>query len=103
MDGAGPLRIFWSVLLPMAHPVTVTVAVFSFLGAWNDFLGPLIYLNSDHKRTLSLALARFQGAYSADVPAMMAAATLMLLPVLAIYFFSQRAVMQGLVISGVKG
>lgn len=103
VDGASPIRTFWSILLPMAKPVTVTVAVFTFLGAWNDFLGPLIYINSDHKRTLSLALARFQGAYSSDIPALMAAATLMLLPVLALYFASQRSLVQGMVVSGVKG
>lgn len=103
VDGATPLQIYWHVLLPMAKPVTVTVGVFSFLGAWNEFLGPLIYLNSDHKRTLSLALAKFQSAYGADVPALMAAATLMLLPALAIYFFSQRALTEGLNIGGVKG
>jgi ABC-type glycerol-3-phosphate transport system permease component len=103
VDGASPLRTYWEILLPMARPVTVTVAVFTFLGAWNDFLGPLIYLNSDHKRTLSLALARFQGAYGSDIPMLMAAATLMLIPVLAIYFLSQRALMEGLVVSGVKG
>lgn len=103
IDGCSPIRTFWSVLLPMAKPVTVTVAVFTFLGAWNDFLGPLIYINSDQKRTLSLALAKFQGAYATDIPALMAAATLMLLPVLAIYFLSQRALIQGMVVSGVKG
>jgi ABC-type glycerol-3-phosphate transport system permease component len=103
MDGCTPLRIYWNVLLPMARPVTVTVAVFTFLGAWNEFLGPLIYINSDHKRTLSLALAKFQGAYGADIPMLMAAATLMLIPVLLIYFSSQRALVQGMVVSGVKG
>ncbi len=103
VDGAGPGRVFWQVLLPMAKPVTVTVAVFTFFGAWNAFLGPLIYLNSDHKRTLSLALAKFQSAYATDIPAIMAGATLMLIPVLLIYFFSQRALVQGMVVSGVKG
>jgi len=103
VDGCGPLRIFWHVLLPMAKPVTVTVAVFTFLGAWNEFLSPLIYINSDHKRTLSLALAKFQSAYSSDIPMLMAGAALMLLPVLLLYFFSQRALMQGMVVSGVKG
>ena len=103
VDGASPIRSFWSILLPLARPVTVTVAVFTFLGAWNEFLGPLIYINSDHKRTLSLALARFQGAYATDIPGLMAAATLMLLPVLVIYFASQRSLVQGMVVSGVKG
>ncbi len=103
VDGCGPLRTFWSILLPMARPVTVTAAVYTFLAAWNEFLGPLIYLNSDYKRTLSLALAKFQGQYGSDIPAMMAGAALMLIPVLLIYFFSQRALMQGMVVSGVKG
>jgi ABC-type glycerol-3-phosphate transport system permease component len=103
VDGCSPLCTYWSVLLPLARPVTVTVAVYAFLGAWNEFLGPLIYLNSDHKRTLSLALAKFQSAHAADIPSLMAAATLMLLPVLLLYFFSQRALMQGMVVSGVKG
>ena len=103
VDGCSPLRTYWEILLPLARPVTVTVAVFTFLGAWNDFLGPLLYLNSDHKRTLSLALAKFQSAYATDIPALMAAATLMLIPVLLIYFFSQRALIQGMIVSGVKG
>ena len=103
VDGCSPIRTFWSVLLPLTQPVTVTVGVFTFLGAWNEFLGPLIYLNSDHKRTLSLALAKFQGAYAADIPVLMAAATLMLVPVLVLYFVSQRALVQGLVMTGIKG
>jgi multiple sugar transport system permease protein len=103
VDGCTPLTTFWHILLPMARPVTATVAVYTFLGAWNDFLSPLIYLNSDYKRTLSLALAKFQGAYSTDVPVLMAAATLMLIPVLCLYFFSQKALMQGMVVSGIKG
>lgn len=103
VDGCNPLRIFWEILLPMSKPVTVTVAVYTTLGAWNEFLGPLIYINSDHKRTLSLALAKFQSAYYADVPMLMAAATLMLIPVLILYFISQRALIQGMVVSGVKG
>jgi len=103
VDGCTPLRTYWSILMPLARPVTVTVGVFTFLGAWNDFLGPLIYINSDHKRTLSLALAKFQGAYATDIPALMAAATLMLLPVLALYFVSQRALMRGMIVTGVKG
>jgi ABC-type glycerol-3-phosphate transport system permease component len=103
VDGCSPIRTFWYVLMPLTQPVTVTVAVFTFLGAWNDFLGPLIYLNSDHKRTLSLALAKFQGAYATDVPGLMAAATLMLIPVLVIYFVSQRALVQGMVMTGIKG
>ncbi|MEP6755295.1 MAG: carbohydrate ABC transporter permease, partial [Chthonomonadales bacterium] len=73
IDGATPFMTFRQVLLPLAKPITVTTAVYTFLGTWNDFFSPMIYLNSDHKRTLSLALARFQGAYGSDVPMVMAA------------------------------
>ncbi|HEY3281840.1 MAG TPA: carbohydrate ABC transporter permease [Armatimonadota bacterium] len=104
VDGCSPLHTYWHILLPMARPVTVTVAVYTFLGAWNDFLGPLIYINSDHKRTLSLALDKFKNAYGVtDIPALMAASVLMILPVLLIFFLSQRALMRGMVITGVKG
>ncbi len=103
VDGCSPIATYWSILLPLARPVSITVGVYSFFGAWNDLLGPLIYINSDQKRTLSLALAKFQGAYSTDVPAVMAAATLMLIPVLVVFFVSQRSLIQGMTVSGVKG
>lgn len=103
IDGASPFMIFTQVLFPLARPITITTAVYTFLGSWNDFLNPMIYLNSDHKRTLSLSLARFQGAYGSDVPMVMAAATLMLVPSVLVYMLSQRALVQGMVVSGVKG
>ncbi|HEY3267255.1 MAG TPA: carbohydrate ABC transporter permease [Armatimonadota bacterium] len=104
IDGSGPFRIWWEILLPMARPVAVVAGVYTFFGAWNDLFGPLIYLNSDYKRTLALALTKFSNAYGqTDVPSLMAASVLMMVPVLVIFFFSQRALQQGLVISGVKG
>jgi ABC-type glycerol-3-phosphate transport system permease component len=104
MDGAGPFRTWWEILLPMARPVAVVAGVYTFFGAWNDLFGPLIYINSDYKRTLALALTKFSNAYGqTDIPSLMAASALMMLPVLIIFFFSQRALQQGLVISGVKG
>jgi ABC-type glycerol-3-phosphate transport system permease component len=104
MDGAGPFRIWWHILMPMAKPVAVVTAVYTFFGTWNDLFGPLIYINSDYKRTLSLALMKFQNAYGmSDIPSLMAASALMMLPVLIIFFLSQKYLQQGLVISGVKG
>jgi ABC-type glycerol-3-phosphate transport system permease component len=104
MDGAGPFRIWWDILMPMATPVAVVTAVYTFFGAWNDLFSPLIYINSDYKRTLSLALMKFQNAYGmSDIPSLMAASALMMLPVLIIFFLSQKYLQQGLVISGVKG
>ncbi len=103
MDGCSHIQTYWHVLLPMAKPVSVTVGVYSFLGAWNEFMSPLIYINSDHKRTLTLALAKLQGAYAADIPMLMAASTVMLIPVLTLYVISQRYLIQGMTVSGVKG
>lgn len=104
MDGSGPFRIWWEILLPMARPVAVVAGVYTFFGAWNDLFGPLIYINSDYKRTLALALTKFSNAYGlTDMPSLMAASALMMLPVLIIFFLSQRALQQGMVISGVKG
>jgi len=77
------------------RPVTVTVAVYTFLGAWNSFLGPLIYINSDHKRTLSLALAKFQTAVRKRHTCHHGGGNADANPVVIIYFFSQRALVQG--------
>lgn len=104
MDGAGPFKIWWDILLPMAKPVAVVAAVYTAFGAWNDLFGPLIYINSDYKRTLALALTKFSNSYGlTDVPSLMAASALMMLPVLIIFFLSQRTLQQGMVVSGVKG
>jgi ABC-type glycerol-3-phosphate transport system permease component len=104
MDGAGPFKIWWEILLPMAKPVAVVAGVYTFFGQWNDLFGPLIYLNSDYKRTLALALTKFKNAYGmTDVPSLMAASVLMMIPVLIIFFLSQKQLQQGMVVSGVKG
>jgi ABC-type glycerol-3-phosphate transport system permease component len=103
-DGATPLAIYWHIMLPIAKPVVVTVAVYSFMGAWNDFMGPLIYINSDHKRTLALGLANFMGAYVTEEPALlMAVSLLMIVPTVILFFLAQRALMEGLKLGAVKG
>jgi len=104
VDGAGPFKIWWQILLPMAKPVAVVAGVYTFFGHWNELMAPLIYLNSDYKRTLALALTKFKNAYGmTDIPSLMAASVVMMIPVLIIFFLSQRQLQQGLVISGVKG
>lgn len=103
IDGAGTLQTFWRVLLPQAKPALATVALFSFMAHWNDFLGPLIYLNSPVKRTLALGLWAFQGQYATDWHYLMAASTVVMLPPLILFFIGQRYFIQGVVISGVKG
>jgi len=103
IDGAGTFGIFTRIILPQSKPVLGVVAVFSFMGHWNDFLGPLIYLSDPTKRTLALALWSFQGEHAVDWHLLMAAATVVMFPLLVIFFCAQRYFIQGVVISGVKG
>jgi ABC-type glycerol-3-phosphate transport system permease component len=102
IDGCSTLRIYWQIIMPLSKPVLVTVAVFSFVAHWNDFLTPLVYLNSPEKRTLALGLATFTDLWGEDVGSLMAAATVVLLPVLVIFFLAQRYFVQGVVTTGLK-
>lgn len=104
MDGCGPLSTWWRIILPLSLPALATVGIFTFMGAWNDFMGPLIYINDTEKYTLALGLNLFKGQYGTDTPQLMMAATLVvLIPVLLLFFFAQKQFIQGIVISGVKG
>lgn len=103
VDGAGAFRIWWSVMLPLARPVLATLAILSVIHHWNEFLRPLIYLNTPAKRTLAIGLSLFKSEYLVEWNLMMAAATLMLLPILLLFFVAQRYFVQGIVMSGIKG
>ncbi len=103
IDGASTWQIYSRVVLPQARAAVATVAIFSFMAHWNDFLGPLIYLGNPDLRTLSLALYAFQGEHSVDLQLLMAAATVVMLPLLMLFAAAQRYFIQGVVISGVKG
>lgn len=103
IDGAGTFGTFTKVILPQAKPALATVAIFSFMAHWNDFLGPLIYLSDPAKRTLALALWSFQGEHATEWHLLMAAATVVMLPLLTLFFCAQKYFIQGVVISGVKG
>lgn len=103
IDGAGDLRIWASIVLPLSKAALAVVAVFSFIGAWNDFLGPLLYLMDDDKYTLAIGLARLQGQYSSDWGRMMAMSVVMTLPLVALFFLAQRTFVEGIRIGGVKG
>lgn len=102
VDGAGHLRIFWSIILPLTKPALIVVGLFSFLAAWNDFLGPLVYLNDETKYTLALGLQQFKGMYSAEWHLMMAAATVVLLPAIIVFFIGQRYFIEGITLTGIK-
>ena len=104
IDGAGDLRIFWSVVLPLARPALMVVALFQFLASWNDFLGPLIYLNDTELFTISLGLAQMQSAYGLSrFSLIMAATSIFVVPVIILFFFAQRSFIQGITLTGLKG
>ncbi|MCY2931352.1 MAG: carbohydrate ABC transporter permease [Planctomycetota bacterium] len=103
VDGASELRIWSRLVMPLSLPVIATVALFSFLGAWNDFLGPLIYLADESKYTLSLGLAMYRTQYGSEYGQMMAVATLMVVPILVLFFFTQKTFIQGIKTTGLKG
>jgi multiple sugar transport system permease protein len=103
IDGASNFRIFVQIVLPLARPALATVAIFAFMGHWNDFMAPLIYLNSDQNLTLTLGMRRFMQTYQTQFQYLMAISTLMTLPVILIFFFAQQYFVQGVVMSGLKG
>jgi len=106
VDGASRFRTYWQILLPMSKPVLAAVATFAFNYAYNDFLNPLIYINSKEKFTLPLGLSAFQdraawGGMRWDL--LMAATTVVMIPALLVFLFAERYLIQGVVFSGVKG
>lgn len=103
IDGANDWGIFWRVILPLTQPALITVALFTFLYCWNDFLGPLIFLNDGRKYTLAVGLAAFRGQYRTQWDLMMAAATVVTAPIVVIFFFAQRRFIQGITLTGMKG
>lgn len=103
IDGAGELRIFVQVVLPMLKPVLVTLAIFTFMAAWNDFMWPLIVLAEQQQYTLPVALAALSREHVMDVEMMMAGAVVTVLPVLLLFLALQRWYMQGLLLGSVKG
>lgn len=103
VDGAGHIVIFTRIILPLTKPAIITVAIFSFLASWNDFLGPLVYLNSESRYTVALGLQQFMGTYSAQWHLMMAASTVAIIPVVVLFFFGQRYLIEGISLTGVKG
>lgn len=104
IDGASELSIFRRVALPLVKPAVATLGVFTFLGAWNDFLGPLIVVKSEEMKTLPLAISALSaGHYVMSWPLLMAGATFVILPVLIVYLFAQRYFVEGIAAGGLKG
>jgi multiple sugar transport system permease protein len=103
IDGAGSWTIYWRLTMPLCGPVIAIVAIYTFLAAWNDFLAPLIYLNSPGNRTLTLALNAFRGQYgNSDAHLMMAAAVVCMLPCIILFFAMQKYFVESVAMTGLK-
>jgi multiple sugar transport system permease protein len=103
IDGCSHFGVYWRIMLPLAKAVIATLALLSFMGSWNDLLGPVIYLYREDLFTLPLALTRFRGQYYTQWANMMAGATISLLPILVLFLFTQQYFVRGVVLSGLKG
>lgn len=103
IDGANRFRTYLSVILPLSKPGIATITIFTFMSIFSDFLGPLLYANNSDHYTLSLGLYSFMNEHTVDWAGMMAAATLLMIPVLVVFVFCQRYLMDGISTSGLKG
>lgn len=102
LDGCNEFQIYRRIMLPLAVPAMATVGLFTFIGSWNDFLGPLIYLFDESRYTLSLGLQMFLSQYGNFFGRLMAMSTLMVIPIILLFFFAQKTFIQGITMGGVK-
>ena len=103
IDGASELAIFGRIVMPLAKPGLAVVALFQFMHAWGDYLGPLIFLRSEDQFTIALGLQRFLGGHMTEWGYLMAASTMATLPIVLLFFFTQRAFIEGISLTGIKG
>lgn len=103
IDGASFFQIYYRLILPLSRSAVIVVSLFTFLGVWNDFFGPLIYLKSAEKYTLALGLQMFQGTYSSQWDLLMAASMTVILPCVVVFLVGQRYFLEGITLTGLKG
>ena len=103
VDGCGTFRIYGQIVMPLSVPALATVALFTFMGSWNDFMGPLLYVVDEAKYTLSLGLAMFKGRFATRYGEMMAVSVLLTIPIIVLFFFTQKTFIQGIKTTGMKG
>jgi multiple sugar transport system permease protein len=103
IDGASSFQIWWRILMPLSKPALGTVAVFSVLASWNDFLGPLIYMNKPDMRTMALGLQFFVGQFGTRWNQLMAVSVVTTIPMVILFFFAQRFFMRGIALTGITG
>lgn len=103
IDGCGSFGIYRQVMLPLVKPCLAVIAIFTFIGTWNDFMGPLIYLTTPDKLTLALGLQFFQGHYGVTLHYLMAVSLLVMMPCLLLFFLAQKYFISGIALTGIKG
>jgi multiple sugar transport system permease protein len=103
VDGASEVQTFWKVIMPLTKPAIVVVAIFAAVAAWNEFLLPLLYLQENSKYPLAVGLAFYTSQHDVAYNLLMAAATLVVLPVVVIFLLAQRFFVEGITVGGVKG
>jgi multiple sugar transport system permease protein len=104
IDGAGPFRIWWRIMVPLTRPALLVVGLFSFVASWNNFIGPLVYLTHQRTFTLALALQFFQTRHGGVAHTLLMAATvLVVLPIIVIFFLAQKTFIRGIATTGIKG
>jgi multiple sugar transport system permease protein len=103
IDGCGWWRVYQALIMPLCRPALAAVAIFAFVGSWQEFLTPLVYLNRQNLYTVALGIQLFNGQYQSYYNIMMAAALHALLPIVVIFLLAQRYFIQGVVLTGIKG
>ncbi|HAE87767.1 TPA: sugar ABC transporter permease [Candidatus Marinimicrobia bacterium] len=103
IDGCSKFRVLWQIILPLSKPALATLAIFTFMGTFNDFIWALIVVNSEHLRTVQLGLAVFRDRYITDWDLLMAGSVMATLPILIVFFFAQKYFIKGITLSGIKG
>lgn len=103
VDGASEIMIFWRIILPLSKPALATLAIFAFMGSWKDFLWPLLVTNRVDMRTVEVGIASFSTLYQTDWPHQMAAAVLVMLPIVVVFFIAQKHFVRGITMTGIKG
>jgi len=103
MDGAGPLRIWWEIVLPMCRPALITLAIFTFVGNWQSFTWPLIVAPDESVRVLPVALQNFANSRAQSYNLLMAASLVMMVPMVALFIFGQRYFVKGINLGAIKG
>ena len=103
MDGASDFTIYWKIILPLSKPALATLAIFSFMNVWKDFMWPLIVTTRMEMRPVEVGIAMFHTMHSLHWPHQMAAAATVMLPIKMIFFFAQRYLIKGIALTGIKG